>query len=323
MTESTQAEVPPPDGEEGKPATSVITPAGIVIEYWKEPKRKYTVRNGLTQEPHQAIEVPSVTTVLECLDKPALPWWGMKTGLEALRTLVEMELLTIGFNGQSHGFMRPGEAAFLLPYINEDREQKDALVDLVSEYKLTTNHVKAKAADRGTSVHNFLEAWCAIGAEPDVNAVPWEEKGYVLGLKAFLADAVGLEPEMMEVTVASIVHGYAGRFDLLAKTTQDMRVVTKIYPRNPPKYTTVPAGKRLLIDLKTSKDIYPTHLLQLEAYEGGLVECGYGPTDARAVLHVTAAGRYEFRQAKGTLEDYVAIVHADAALKRTKAAMKL
>ena len=340
-TETSHAEVAPPVEGARKPArgnvmpddgfvSQVTTPSGVEIRFATEPKRKYEVRKPLgtlEMDIHQRMskwkEVPSVTAALEVLDKPALPWWGMKTGIEALTYLVETGLLIVGFDGQKHGFMRPGGTEFLGPYVNEQGESKNSLVDLVNEYKLTVNHVKNKAGDRGTSVHNFLEAWGALGTMPDVDSVPWEDKGYVTGLKHFLQDAVGLVGEAMEVTVASVKHGYAGRFDLLAKTTQDMRVVTKIYPKNAPKWTIVPAGKRLLIDLKTSKDIYPNHLLQLEAYEGGLVECGYGATDARAVLHVCADGRYEFRQAKGQLKDYVAVLRADAALKRTKEALKV
>jgi hypothetical protein len=33
-------------------------------------------------------EVPSVTTVLGILDKPGLPWWGMKIGVEGVLELV-------------------------------------------------------------------------------------------------------------------------------------------------------------------------------------------------------------------------------------------
>lgn len=329
---SAQENAPPPEeAGEAKPVTQVSTPSGIQIAYYTEPKRKYEVRGPfienvtLQSKTSEWVEVPSVTTILECLDKPALPWWGMTTGIDAVRSLFELGVITMGFDGQKNGIMIDGGDHFLGKYENEAHEIKDELYDVVNQYKLTVNHVKSRAADRGTGVHNALEAWAAIGKMPDPNAAPWEEKGYVSGLLAFLKDAAlgELKPEMMEVTVASIEHGYAGRFDLLARNEKDMRVVTKIYPKTKPKYTTVPAGQRLLIDLKTSKDIYPTHLLQLEAYEGGLVECGYGSTDARAVLHVTADGRYEFRQAKATLADYVAIVGADAALKRVKLAMKV
>jgi hypothetical protein len=323
-------EAPPAAVEPGerKPSTLVTTPSGIEIAYFVEPKRKYEVRKPrkLPGLEYDWIEVPSVTTVLEVLDKPALPWWGMKTGVEGLRTLVEMQAITVGFDGDRYGFVAVGgDGQFLAPYLNSDGEQKDALVDLLNTSRLTVNHVKNKAADRGNGVHNALEAWAAVGAMPNEADFTYEEKGYIRGLIQFLivAEAAGLKAEMMEVTVASVVHGFAGRFDLLARNEQDMQVITKIFPKRPPKMTTVPAGQRLLIDLKTSKEIYPTHLLQLEAYEGGLQECGYGPTDARAVLHVTSDGRYEFRQAKATLEDYVAMVHADQALKRVKEAMKL
>ncbi len=288
------------------PTTSVVVPAGITIDYYAKPRRYYTV---------DGIEVPSVTTVLEVLDKPALPWWGMTVGIDAVRNLVEMNVLTVGNDGTKRGLFQEG--GHLL--------DSSELTELVKKFKLTTNHVKSAAGDRGTGVHNALEAWAAIGKIPEPSEFPWEEQGYVTGLANFLRDAepAGLKPEMIEVTVASKIHGFAGRFDLLAVNEGDMRVVTKVYPKWPDKFTVVPAGSRLLIDLKTSKDVYPTHLLQLEAYEQGLHECGYGGTSARAVLHVTKDGRYEFRRAKASIEQYVAVLGAHHAMAAVKEAMKL
>ena len=70
---------------------------------------------------------------------------------------------------------------------------------------------------------------------------------------------------------------------------------------------TVPAGSYLL-DLKTSKRVYETHFLQLEAYEQASVECGYGPTDHRGVIHVTEDGRYEFvLNTDWTFEDFKSV----------------
>ena len=60
--------------------TTVETDKGLTIYYQSEPERLYRV-NG--------VEVPSVTTVLDILHKPALTWWGMKVGVEGWRTLVE------------------------------------------------------------------------------------------------------------------------------------------------------------------------------------------------------------------------------------------
>lgn len=57
-----------------------VTPSGIEVYYQPDP-RLYRV-NG--------VEVPSVTQVLDCLHKPALPYWGNKVGAEGVLELVRM-----------------------------------------------------------------------------------------------------------------------------------------------------------------------------------------------------------------------------------------
>lgn len=304
-----------PEGADLLPASSVIVPSGVKIDYFFKPKRKYEA---------DGVEIPSVTTILKVLDKPALSWWGMSVGTKAVQELIQMDVLTIGYDGHQHGLMLADDPSRLLgKYINDSGEEKDELVDLVNKWKLTVNHVLNAASDRGVGVHDALEAWGAVGAIPDHTKFSATERGYVMALEAFLRDADGLEAEGMEMTVASVKHGYAGRYDLLARTTKDITVVTKVYPKRASKVTVVPAGQRLLIDLKTSKYIYPSHFIQLEAYEGGMIECGYGPTDARAVLHVQADGRYEFRRARASLDNFLAIKAASDAMKEVNEGMKL
>lgn len=310
------------------PTSRTLTPAGVEIVYYSKPRRYYTVRDATKQHESEAIEVPSVTTILKVLDKPALPWWGMTVGAAAVQQLVSLGVVSIGYDGNSYGICRPQGGPFLGKYINEEGDERDELIDLVREYKLDTNHVVQEASDRGTGVHTALEVWGAIGQMPDPMSFPFRERGYVEALVKFLEDARGLKAIGMEIAVASIEHGYAGRFDLLAETTEEIDVITKVYKlggKRPwkPKITTVPAGQRLLIDLKTSKDIYETHMIQLEAYEQGMIECGYGATDARAVLHVKADGRYEFRRSHATLDQFLAIKNASSAMAEVKESMKL
>jgi hypothetical protein len=304
------------------PAKSVTTPSCIEIVYYTKPKRAYYVRapfvDGVTPvESEGFYEVPSVTTVLEVLDKPALPWWGMTMGVSAINELLRMGVLVPAqtFGGETVGLARPGGHVL----------DVSELVEVVKEFKLTTNHVKDKAGDRGLSAHSAFEAWGAIGRLPSPDDHPWEEKGYITGLLAFLIEAenAGMEMEMQEVIVASAEHGFAGRFDMVATIERDMRVVTKTYPKNPSKYTTVPATSRILIDVKTSKSVYTSHFLQLAAYNLSLKECGYGSTDSQAVLHIEADGRYEFRQSKGVPEDFIAILGAYHAHKRTEGMLKI
>lgn len=83
-----------------------VTPSGIEVRYHWAPKRKYELRRHFkpgdisgSRKYHMKSgsttweEVPSVTTVLDCLSKPGLTWWGQGIGLTGVLTLVERGLL--------------------------------------------------------------------------------------------------------------------------------------------------------------------------------------------------------------------------------------
>lgn len=305
------AALPPVDG----PFATNTVPAGYTIDYFTAPRRKYEIDGE---------EAVSVTTVLECLDKPALPWWGMKVGAEGVLELVKAGLLVPATH--------PLENHPTLAYTVDGQgyvATVDAIVALLTQQKLTTNHVRDKAAVRGVNAHDAFELWASIGQVPDPNEYPLEERGYVQGLVNFINDTQGhFHPDDQEVIVGSKEHLFAGRYDLRAHTTGEMRLVTSAYTtsgeirKRGPKYTTVPGGIKILGDVKTSKGIYGSHLLQLEGYEGASVECGYEPTDARAVLHVTKDGLYEFKRARATYDDFLAILATYHALQRVEEALK-
>lgn len=308
------------------PAATNTVPAGYTIDYFTEPRRKYMIGmadgNGV-EDPMQ--EAVSVTTVLGCLDKPALPWWGMKIGVEGVLELVKRGVLSPATH--------PVENFTTLAAPTDQGLNMlvgvDDIVRLLTQEKLTTNHARDKAAVRGVNAHDAFEAWCAIGQIPDPEKYPEEERGYVRGLLAFINDTRGnFVPDSQEVIVGSMKHLFAGRYDLRAHTTGEMTLVTSAYTtsgdirKRGPKYVTVPADIKILGDLKTSKGIYGSHLLQLEGYEGASVECGYEPTDARAVIHVTKDGLYEFKRARATYDDFLAILRTYHALARVEEALK-
>lgn len=83
-----------------------VTPSGIAVRYSPSPKRKYEVVMTCeescqacdTPEECTALqwrEVPSVTTVLGVLDKPGLPFWGNKIGVEGVAELVRRGELVV------------------------------------------------------------------------------------------------------------------------------------------------------------------------------------------------------------------------------------
>lgn len=234
-----------------------------VVEYTEGPPRKYTVNGDV---------VPSVTQILGALDKPALIWWGMQTGVNGLAAL-----------------HRQGVE---IPW-----EDPEGCCKLLTEHKLTVNHVRDTAATRGQSIHDALEAFAATGEIPDLDQFLAEDRGYVQGLaRAMLA----LTPEFVatEVMVGSAVHGFAGRYD--AKCVID--------------------GRTVLIDLKTSKRTYPTQMLQMAAYALADAEMGNDPVDGCLVVNVHADGSHEITESYATAEMFLGVKAAWEAMQELKAA---
>lgn len=258
------------------------TPNGTEIYYSWEPRRHYKLND---------VEVPSVTTTTKFLT-PAGPisWKGMVVGVEGVQKLERLNMLPKG-------------------WWNVDTQE---LVDLLTANEITVNHDLEKASTRGTNVHKALEHWCDTRLMPDPELFPDEERGYVVGLVAYLHDisgAVDFDSIKSEIMVGSLEYLYAGRYDLRMTLTKPCEVVTRVYPKRKPKIEEIPAGDYLK-DAKTTKGIYESQYLQLEGYEKASVECGHKPTDYRAVLHLTADGRYELAVNKDwTFEDYAAVRH--------------
>lgn len=300
------------------------TPSGLEIRYHWAPKRKYEI--GLEGDLASWQEVPSVTTVLEVLDKPALPWWGMTVGVAGVLDLFERGILRPHPNDKRHliapGAVGVGLAGFVVA-------GEDEVVRLLKQEKLTTNHIKSSAGERGQSAHDAFEIYMREGHKPDPEMFPPEERGYIVGLLEFLRDIElgAIEPESMEVTVGSLEHGYAGRYDVRFETHKPCMVVKRVTPKRGRQYVELPPGK-FLGDLKTSKRVYDNHFLQLEGYEGASVECGYEPTQFRGVIHVHPGDpeddkvydgpHYEFVPSHAKHEDFLAVLGVHKAFERMK-----
>jgi len=247
-----------------------------------------------------------VTEVLGVLDKPALPWWGMKIGVQGV-----LELIREGEIGKLNGnpvLTNGGDYHVALP---------ETVVALLTQHKLTVNHVRDKAGDRGTSVHNALEVFLETGKMPDPSMYHDEQAGYITGLVGFLDDVGSLCDVEAEVMVGSKDHGFAGRFDLRCLIGE-----TELCT-NAKKETRefFPAG-RVLFDLKTSSGVYESHHFQLSAYELASFECGYPETDYQAVVRVTLDGTYEVIRNRSTAEDFLAVKSVYDAMKQLKQGRK-
>lgn len=165
--------------------------------------------------PTTGSEVPSVTTILGVLDKPALPRWA---ALEVANYAVEHR-----------------EAWETLP-------PRDA-VELLKKAPWSKSK---NAADAGTDAHAVMEA--ILKGEPTppmTDGMFAASHGQAIeNTKALLAHVKPM-PIAVEATAWSHGFGYAGTFDALVLVD----------------------GAVTLVDLKTSKDVYPDYALQLAAYK--------------------------------------------------------
>ena len=217
----------------------MTTPAAARPRYNNDGPRIYTWPHPDSGRPPE-FDVVSVTSATGCYPKPWLVPWAVK--MTAERAVDK--------------YRRLGEM------IDEDGET-EALAWL-KKARYTSSGDKAH---RGTVVHSALEAYLAGEAltRDQIEAALKEKRvarnlwrgtfGMVKGLMRFLDD---FEPEVIwsEQTVYSREHGYAGTLDVVGR----MHVAG--------------ARRPVVLDVKTSKDIYN---------EVGMQLCGYARADFAGV----------------------------------------
>lgn len=181
--------------------------------------------------------VPSVTTILSALAKPALIKWAENTAKAAAITA----------------------AADLYADLQKASPMSRATYITTLEKRMglarQTDRELSKAAEIGSQTHALIE-WTlrrqlgqVVGPRPETT--PPAEWAFM----AFedWAKSVHLEPLRVEDTVWSLTHGYAGTMDLLARVN----------------------GKTTLVDFKTGKSVYAEAFLQNVAYQAALEEMGH------------------------------------------------
>lgn len=282
-----------PAEEQPYGVAQVVTPSGLEIYYQAGPKRLYRIRQHYA---HDWVDISnSISEVLDVLGKGGLPWWGMKVGVAgALQVCTEVD-----FTSDKELLDLDGA------YLQE-------IIDRLTAAKLTVNHVKESAGDRGTNVHKALERYAETGVMPDPQFWPANERGYVEGVAEFIRDA---QPkiELSEVMVASL-EGWAGRFDAVAEI--DAEVNVRCYPKRKPKRERVTG--RWLLDLKTSKGVYESYKIQVAAYRQGLIECGYGDVDHAGIVRVTRDGKYELVESEAVYQDFLNVLATYHTVRRLK-----
>lgn len=296
-----------------------VTPNGTRLYYQEKPKRLYRLGepiippvDGLGEDyVPPMLEVPSCTTVLDILSSAGLPWWGMQVGIAGVHKLAKTKEKAALWAAIKKA---PGRKVDDNPLVQLLTAKE---VGLLTKHKLTVNHVRDQAADRGLDTHSLLEQLIGSGSA-DISQFDPEHQGYYSAVLDAWIDA-GWEDSIAERMVGSLLHGFAGRFDLETSFPKGGSVmVTSIE-----KDTTERFFGRWRIDLKTSKRVFSKHALQLAGYELASIECGYEPTDGRAVLHVTPDGHYQFVDVSyATGDQYIAVKEAWSAMRSLEGAAR-
>lgn len=187
--------------------------------------------------------VPSVTNVLSVLDKPALPRWA---SLETAKAAAALKAS--------------------LPSMDDD--------DIISNLKGAPWRKADRAADRGTTIHEWLEKAMLGETVPDLEG---EALDYEQAAHGWL-DAFRPEPVVLECTM--FAPSYAGTADGIVTINDQV----------------------WLIDFKTSKGLYESAALQLAALyacpivanEDSWVDAPH--IDRVAAIRIGTDGQFEMKE---------------------------
>jgi hypothetical protein len=184
--------------------------------------------------------LPSVTHILTAINKPALVPWAAKVEREAV-TQAAADLY-MAWSADAH--RKPLPRSWYLTTLQAKLGQVRA-----------HEKVLATAGDLGAEAHKLIE-WTmrsAIGAVAGPKPIVREQAQWAFAAFMDWAGRVNLKPVLIEQTVYSKTHGFAGTMDVLARVN----------------------GVLTLVDFKTGKAIYPEARLQSVAYSVALQEMGY------------------------------------------------
>jgi hypothetical protein len=250
--------------------------ADFAVEY-RDISHRYWVVRG--EERTAAI---SVTSALKIIDRPALVPWAEKLGCEAA---LRME--------------RDGQLA----YPDGGQVPVEDAINIVRQTGQGADAIKQAGADRGTAIHEALRVYCEIGDVPKLADFDEQVRGYVQGLCRWLI-STRPTPILVEQVVGSALHGFAGRFDLLADID----------------------GRKVLVDLKTSARTYTEQHLQIAAYMHALQECEGDAqenySDAGLILLVGSDGSFQAHDCRADAKHFLAVLDAHRAVSAVRSAVK-
>lgn len=199
-------------------------------------------------------KLPSVTTIMHCIGKPALIKWAEREGMNgAIRVAADVYANLIAADAKTSPDVF---AAAIQQAIPKQRASEKAL---------------AKASEIGTHAHALVEHHLrrilgeAVDA-PKLPDVPEVAQAAKWAFDAWLAWASGvkLKPIQIEQTIYSLQHRYAGTLDLLAEVD----------------------GVLTVLDWKTGKSVYAESFLQNAAYQVAVGEMGHGNVERGIIVRL-------------------------------------
>ena len=216
-------------------------------------------------------------------------------------------------NGIPKPALMPWACKLIAEWVDENPMEIERLrgsagrYDLINTIKGLPNQKRDKAALRGTEIHDLGERYVQ-GEEIDV---PAEHEAEVMGLAKFIED-LKLAPLIVEQSLGNRKHWYSGRVDFIG---------TSPYLNN---------GEPVIIDWKTSNNVYGDTALQCAAYAKAefwvtdndpFTEMPMPDIAATYVAHITAEGVKLHPLAKNQVEidqHFEDFLHAMHTAKNTK-----
>jgi hypothetical protein len=266
------------------PNSTEITPSGITIEFWD--------KVGLDGNPQQrryrinGERLPSVSTICNVFEKPALMHWSERTTLNGVVWLLEND--------------------FGIPH------DVRALQALLREHSLDWQSVRDAAGERGDQAHDMLVKLIGQGKVPKLSQFPEAIRPWI---SAGLRWVMHAEPKVIDTErmVASVEYGFAGRFDLLCELKSgaiarvDFKTVTEWHYKKDREGNPV-----------SLLPPYEESLSQVAGYELAAVESGYPASDLQLVVRLGPDGDYDVCESWATAEHFL----GDLAAYKNRKALK-
>ena len=203
--------------------------------------------------------MPSVTTILEMISKPALRDWKMNKALDYLKSKFESrhwddQIATPPWvrypsSPKAQSFRKKVKTSW-----------RDALASLRRNAKAHPNRVRDDAGDLGTEIHE------AIAAELQGELWSSESPAVLTAMQSYRMwrEDTPIAPLWAERTVWSLEYGYAGSVDLVG----------------------MDGSKLVVLDWKTGAGVYNEAGLQVAAYSHCIEELTGETVDECRVIHL-------------------------------------